>query len=334
MEEKRRERYLDVVKAAGAVAIVALHTLSNTANTAGYIPDTRRLAFHVIHQFLYSAVPVFMLATGAGFLSSGRDNGYKGMARHIVKVAVCILVFGFLFGGIKMLADGEPLRLGALCVRILTDSTWTHMWYLYRLLGIYLCMPWISAFMNHAGIKEQLVFAGVLLWFCCIYPYAAGLAGFIPAEVMPVSGMWIFYVVAGGLLGKVENMGKYRLQAGAATLLAAAAVVWQGLQGTEYVLSETHPFEMLLAVSLFADIRILCGERSSAPWLRQMAQAALGIYVIHPVFIHICVKLLHFNPQHHMPLLTLPLSILVIFSCSAVVTVILRKVPFVRKYLL
>lgn len=179
MKGNVRELYLDIVKTVGAVAIVALHTLSNTIYVAGeYISDTRYMIANVLHQFLYLAVPVFVLATGAGFLSGGRDNSYKNMKNHIIKTVSCITCFGLLFALVNALADGGQLMPGNLILSVLTDNTWSHMWYLYRLLGIYLCMPLLSAFMNHTGMKDQIIFAGSILFFSCLYPYVAGLAGF------------------------------------------------------------------------------------------------------------------------------------------------------------
>ena len=257
------------------------------------------------------------------------------MNKHIIKVTSCIIFFGCLFGGVKMLAEGEQISLRILCLKILTDSTWAHMWYLYRLLGVYLCMPLLSAFMKHSDVKEQIIFAGLLLFFFCVYPYGAGLAGFIPAEIMPVSGIWLFFVTAGGVIGGMrENLKKYRWLAAAGILIGGAAVFWESAQGVEHVLDEAHPFELLLAISLFAEIRILCEKKPSVPKLELLAQNALGIYIIHPIFIHVCVKLLHFNPQYHMPLLTLPFTILIIFACSAAAAGVLRRLPLVRKYLL
>lgn len=336
MDQKVRERYLDVVKAAGALAVTALHTISSTLNAGGgYLSDFQCMIMHVLHQFLYCAVPLFVLATGAGFLTAERSCSYGNMKKHIIKVTACIIVFGCLFGGVKMLAEGEQISLRILCLKILTDSTWAHMWYLYRLLGVYLCMPLLSAFMKHSDVKEQIIFAGLLLFFFCVYPYGAGLAGFIPAEIMPVSGIWLFYVTAGGVIGGMrENLKKYRWLAAAGILIGGAAVFWESAQGVEHVLDEAHPFELLLAISLFAEIRILCEKKASVPKLERLAQNALGIYIIHPIFIHVCVKLLHFNPQYHMPLLTLPFTILIIFACSAAAAGVLRKLPLVRKYLL
>lgn len=107
---------------------------------------------------------------------------------------------------------------------------------------------------------------------------------------------------------------------------------WEGMQGV--ILSEEHPAQVLFAVSLFSEAKLLCAGRSSPVWLEALAKNMLGVYIIHPVWIHVCLRLLKFNPQHHMPVLTVPLTILVIYGLSVGVVMFLRRIPIVRKYLL
>lgn len=337
MRQGYRNQYLDVLKVVGTMSIVALHTMSNTIHAAGYVSDIHGLCIHVIHQLLYTAVPVFIMVTGAGFLATGRDNSYKGMRKNILKLVLCIVLFGTLFWVVEQIASGEQLQIWSLIEAILGDGTWSHMWYLYRLLGIYLCMPLLTAFVNQASLKDQVIFAGLLLFFFCIYPLVAGVTGIFAAEVMPFTGIWFFYVMAGGILGRLslEALKKYRWLALAGTIVSAGSILSVGFhQGVTYIFSESHPLTTLLAVSLFATIRILCGENGSRSWQRRLAENSLGCYIIHPIFIHMCVRIFRFNPQNHLPILSLPLTVLVIFAISMAVSDMLRRVPVVRKFLL
>lgn len=332
-----REKYLDVLKVIGTMSIVALHTLSNTIHAAGYVSDVHGLCIHVIHQILYTAVPVFILVTGACFLATGRDNSYEGMSRNILKLVLCIVSFGTLFWAVEQIMAGEQLQVRSLIAAIIGDGTWSHMWYLYRLLGVYLCMPLLAAFMNHVPLKDQLIFAGLLLFFFCIYPFVAGVTGIFAAEVMPFTGIWLFYVVTGGILGRlpVDTLRKHRWLALTGTIVGLGCILSVSIQqGVTYIFSESNPLTALLSISLFVDIRILCGQNGSRPWQRRFAENSLGCYIIHPIFIHVCVRIINFNPQNHLPILTLPLTVLVIFLITMAVSDILRRVPVVKIFLL
>ena len=198
-------------------------------------------------------------------------------------------------------------------------------------------MPLLAAFANHVSLKDQVIFAGLLLFFFCVYPFVAGVTGVFTAEIMPFTGIWFFYVLTGGILGKLplNTLRKHRWLSLAGTIVGVGSILSVSFQqGVTYIFSESHPLTALLAISLFVDIRILCGENDSLLWQRRLAENSLGCYIIHPIFIHVCVRILRFNPQNYLPLLTLPITILVIFVISMAVSDILRRVSVIRKFLL
>ena len=127
MGREYRERYLDILKIAGSLCIVSLHTMSNTLNAGGYFPDFHVRVILALHQLLYTAVPVFLLSTGAGFMASERNNSFGGMKRNIIKVLSCIILFGALFWGIEQVALGNALHLEDMLLAILGDATWSHI---------------------------------------------------------------------------------------------------------------------------------------------------------------------------------------------------------------
>lgn len=107
--------------------IVMLHTMSNTMNAGGfYVSDFRIKVWYVLHQFLFTAVPLFIMATGAGFLSTGRSCGYRDMGRHIARIVCCILFFGTLFYVVRMLVERNPFGPADLILAIFQDNTWSH----------------------------------------------------------------------------------------------------------------------------------------------------------------------------------------------------------------
>ena len=265
-----------------------------------------------------------------------RDNSYRGMRKYIVKLLSCIILFGILFGCVNQLAAGEFIQVRSLIQAILGNGPWSHMWFLYRLLGIYLCMPLLSAFTVHASRRDQVVLVGTLFLFFFLCPFVSGWLGYYVTNVMPVEGIWLFYVLAGALLGGVslKTLKKYGWIALTGTFVGTAGILIVGIwQGTDYIFSEAHPLTLLLAVSLFAAARILWGGKPSRLFLGKLAANSLGVYIIHPVFIHACVLLLGFNPQVWLPVFMVPLTVLIIFAVSEAVVYLLRQIPLITKYL-
>ncbi len=327
--------YLDLLKVLGAVSIVALHTLSLTISRAAYLPDSWWSTKHILHQFFYVAVPVFVLATGAGFFSAGKERTYRNMWPYILKMMLCILVFGTAYSlGNQLLKTGgmDPMTV---LWDVLSDRSASHLWYLYRLLGIYLCMPLFSVFFRNAARKVSLIFTLILLLFTCVLPY---FVGFVEAwtwvDVLPVTSVWVFYVFAGALLENADN--ETLLKSG--WVWIPAAVIGGFWIYSEAALgispSENHPGVVLLALSIFAGGKILCRHRTSGMILRQAAACSLGVYIIHPVFLHVILKLLPDNPWYMNRFTVLPLMMAAGYGAALLTTYLLRLIPGVKKYLL
>lgn len=333
----RRKLYLDVVKVWGMFAIILLHTLSNTMQEARpFVSALQASVVHSIHQLLYTAVPLFLLATGAGFLSGREKCSYADMKGHIIKILVCIFLFGGLFWTIECILTGGQWTVKDMILAILTDATWSHTWYLYRILGIYLVMPLLSAFMCHVSRKEQVVLAGILLFLESLYPHVAGMIGFVPAAVSPVEGISLFYVLAGGILGGIDGnrLKKAGWGVAASALISGGMILGKGLQGNAYILKEDYPMSLFFAVCLFAGIKILCEGKASSHRIGSIARCSLGIYIVHPIFIHFLVKIVKWNPQYTAPVIMLPLMALVVLSASYLTVLTARHLAWVRKYIL
>lgn len=335
MDKKERELYLDVIKVCGGIAIVALHTLSNTLHSAyGAIPVLQRVVVHVFHQCLYTAVPVFALATGSGFLAQDRAWDYRSMRKHIVKILNCIVLFGCLFWTIEAVVAGEQWSLSGMVTAVLVDATWSHMWYLYKLLGIYLCIPVLSVFVRNTTAVQQACCAALLFFFQIAYPYIGGLIGFIPAAVLPIDGTWLFYVLMGGLLGRLsldKTWQKWGLCIGMAVSLGGVALT--AARGEEYILLEDFPFTAIFAVCLFGSVKILLAHKKSGRRITVAGGAALGVYIIHPVFLQALVRISGWNPQLVMPIISIPLTAALIYLCSLTAVLLVSKIGIIKKYL-
>ncbi len=62
-------------------------------------------------------------------------------------------------------------------------------------------------------------------------------------------------------------------------------------------------------------------------------EAALGVYIIHPVFLQALVRIAGWNPQLVMPVVSIPLTVALIYLCSLAVVTLASKIRLVKKYL-
>ncbi|MEG0767859.1 MAG: hypothetical protein RR482_09095, partial [Clostridia bacterium] len=89
----------------------------------------------------------------------------------------------------------------------------------------------------------------------------------------------------------------------------------------------------LWAMSLFLLSKRVFSQPVGRGWL-WFSRVSFGVYLIHPLVINVLMKVLHVQPLAFLPWLSVPVFGVGVFAVSAAITWLLRKVAFVRKYIL
>ena len=89
------------------------------------------------------------------------------------------------------------------------------------------------------------------------------------------------------------------------------------------------PFVCIASVGLF--FLVTNQAVRSGNILRVLSGCTWGIYLLHPFFINVVLKVLHLDLVSSMPYVKLPLLGIFIFLCSFAGTYILRQIPLIKK---
>ncbi len=170
---KREEKY-DLLRIIAAVAVIMIHvsglyiTAYNDPNIFGQIYKNNLLVsifFNTISRF---AVPCFIMLSGAFILSNPKNKNYKYFYKnsfkkiwiHLIIFSILYLLYNitkgiltsnnilFIIKPIKSLIKGEP---------------YSHLWYLYMLIGVYICAPFIICLKDNIGEKNFSKFSWIFL---------------------------------------------------------------------------------------------------------------------------------------------------------------------------
>ena len=148
---------------------------------AFYKKRISRILFPVlIWSFLYNMFPWF--------------TGVLGLPKEIIGDFFCYTQ------GSESQALGDALKDVAM-IPFQFSFKENHMWYMYLLLGLYLYMPFFSAWIEKAGEKEKRLFLGI--WFVSLFlPYAeAYIAPLFGVNYLYGEATWnaygLFYYFAG-----------------------------------------------------------------------------------------------------------------------------------------
>ena len=148
MARSERVGWIEHARALGACAVALLHVLVST-QSATEMSATHVLVYDLVNiTFCRWAVPAFFMITGMLLLDPGRTLGWDRAWRYARRMLVVLATFGLAFACMQEVwtrrAEGVPITwevLPASVVDVLTMNTWTHLWYVYALLGVYLVLP-------------------------------------------------------------------------------------------------------------------------------------------------------------------------------------------------
>lgn len=83
---------------------------------------------------------------------------------------------------------------------MINGNSWSHLWYLYALIGLYLILPMLKAFVNNSNEKTLLYLISVIFIFSFVIKLIDKVSGATIAFEIPITGFAIFYALAGKLL--------------------------------------------------------------------------------------------------------------------------------------
>lgn len=167
--------YIDVLRAVATLMTVFIHVSLN--NWYGYIGTTNWTVFTAYGCLVRACVPVFFMISGALLLDENRKLDVKRLFTHnILRLAGFLLVWSFIYQlyhlGVRREAGdiSAAVMLQQSLENIFTGSTQAHLWFIYSLIGLYLCLPVLRVFTGHAQKRHLEYF--LLLWalFQTVFP--------------------------------------------------------------------------------------------------------------------------------------------------------------------
>lgn len=353
---KEREIFLDKLKVAAACAVVLLHTVTGVLDTADLSPyPLENKVFLILVDLSSWCVPVFLLISGYLFLNPGREISMgKMLTKYCRRVVLALLAFGTPYACLELIAtEGRfrPGMPGEAFLMVLQGRSWSHMWYLYLLLILYLLTPglkWVLARIPKPAVYGLL---GLLFAECSMLPFLFRLLQYEKNLLIPEEGIYFFYYVCGylfakkgadgkgnpaGEAGSGSRMGGYFLSA--FSLLLTAGMACSRLSAEYPVrMGYNYPFTLFLALALFGRGFCSRGRRSAdsggIPWGR-LADMSFAVYLVHPVFLNLAYKFFRITPLSYPLGISLPLFFLGALLPAGGCAWIVEKIPPLKKYVL
>ncbi|MBI3622192.1 MAG: acyltransferase family protein, partial [Nitrospirae bacterium] len=326
---------------------VFLHVVSPMVAEPSAVPRWWWWTVNVYDAFLRPCVPLFVMVSGLLLLDPSKVESLGlFFKKRMMKVLLPFLFWGVIYLVVKASIQATPLSLPAMLRELVSGPIYTHFWFLYMILGLYLAAPILRVYVAHAPVTLQYYF--LALWFMAasIFPLMQTITGVSIGIPLVVATQYVGYFVLGPLLR--ERVLGPRALAPAVALFAGCGLFTAAATGAIVIrFGSFHglfyeflsPNVVVMSVCAFLILR-------SLPWQRMMARHRLvsgaitqlsawsfGIYIVH----YLLVELLRYGKLGIVlpgpawpPLITAPVTAAVALAMSVAVVAVIRLVPLGR----
>ena len=280
-----RKQFLDVLRVLATCAVVLMHVLTGATDVtdASIVPEYRSLLLSVMDLVTW-CVPIFLMISGYLFLNPERTLTYPVMIKkYCRRIALAILLFGVPYAASELVVAEKSFRVMMIPEALkmtLTGHTWSHMWYLYLILFLYLITPLLKKVLQILPVWSVVAVMAVIFLGSSVAPFLNKVLDINSIPVLPDGGVYFLYYLCGYLFamrevcvdkaessvtsGKRESMeaGDHTEPARGRRIgnvwLTASAVLIMGmilsrtLAGFSIQMAYNYPFTVLFAVLLFA----------------------------------------------------------------------------------
>ena len=373
-----RKQFLDVLRVLATCAVVLMHVLTGATDVtdASIVPEYRSLLLSVMDLVTW-CVPIFLLISGYLFLNPERTLTYPVMIKkYCRRIALAILLFGVPYAASELVVAERTFRIRMIPEALkmtLTGHTWSHMWYLYLILFLYLITPLLKKVLRVLPVWGVVAMMAVIFLGSSVAPFLNKVLDVNSSPVLPDGGVYFLYYLCGYLFAvrevcvdKAESSGTSGkgMEAGLDTepvrgkrignvWLMAAAVLMMGmilsrtLAGFSIQMAYNYPFTVLLAVLLFAAGWNGSIKKHRIPW-QEAGALSFAVYLVHPVYVNLLYKFVKITPftvleqcgvqsvaaGQAVLILLLAAFCLVVLALATATAWVLRKIPVLRKYVL
>jgi surface polysaccharide O-acyltransferase-like enzyme len=342
--------FLDVTRILAVLGVVAIHVVGGSV-AAGEVG----LGIVALDMGLIAAVPVFFMMSGALTLDprAHRRGTADFLRRRAVRIIPATIVWSaFYIVVIRGAVSGGEVTPGALLGMVVDGTTYTHLYFLFAIAGLYLLAPVLHPFLaENEGSRTWVVGLVACLWTLVVT--GIGRAGdVIDGSPVPLQlGTFTFALVYLGyfVLGRAVLVRPIPRSAAVVGLMSVpgfvALLTWSYLRSRRAA-AEGDPdlWERLLApgyialpvmvysLVLMASISSLCrGWRvgsGTEKVLRTLGTATFGIFLVHFAVLVVLRTSFPALDSHDGP------ALLVLWTATAVISsaiaLVGQRVPLLR----
>lgn len=335
-----RKLYIDYLRVIAVIGVVILH-VSGTCRV-GNVKSVQWQVSNIVDSMVRWQVPVFVMISGA--LMLGRNLTIKRIIKcNVWKIYRVLLCWSIIYA-VFIRINGATL-MWSIRKAIIGP---THLWFLWMIMGLYIIVPFLDEIVKRDDLLKLFVVIAFISSFLMsdivrLLPYVNEKIGELINEIYTTINFnfavgYVGYFVTGYYLDKVEISKKYRIIIyilgilGLLTTIVGSSLSSLALNDSTEMFFENMGINIyFMSMAVFVSIKYSVKEGKESRTLTLLCKCSLGIYLVHELIIDELVKYIQYDCENMNIIVYLLIISVVTFLISFTISLILNKIPVIRK---
>lgn len=339
-----KEAYIELLRAVATIAVFFLHI--NMTLVANYSIDEIGVWSYAIFNDCYImvkwAVPCFIMISGALLLNPSRNVTYEKIKKYIIRMALVLLTFGVFYAFTELFFETRRISITIVLksvLNMLQGQSWSHMWYVYMLIGLYLITMPLRYVMDKVTEKELEGMVIGLALGLFIVPSINTVFSLKLENYMLISEYIGWYVIGYYLSVTKKNWVKLAIPIAIVSVILMIGLENISLFQRNESFLLNHQTKNVLTLGLGMSVFVLVKsivrvvDYKEGAFCRIICENSFAIYLIHPFWINLIYKVFKITPLSFPIYIGIPVLFLVVFIMSLISGAVVRNIPLIRKIL-
>lgn len=343
-EVTKRIVFFDYLKVFAALAVIIIHVTYQNYFSVG-VNTYEWQTMNFFNSISRWGIMIFIMISGALFLN--RDISIKKLySKYILRLVIVFIVWSIFYAFLNY--DSVELFVETFLYG------YYHMWFILRLLGLYICIPIIKLIVKDKKITKYFLILAFVFEFListlylfkyfgitslnsvvtCIYEYSVQIK---PSIILGYTS----YFILGYYLNNIDLNKKQRIIIYILGIIGfIATIVLNSLvsiigKETLVVFNGDFSINVLLeTIAIFTFFKYSNFKNIKLNSLfSKLSTYTLGIYLVHPFILEQIDNILGLNSLTFDPIVSTILVSLIVMFISTIISFILHKIPIIKEYI-
>lgn len=345
-KNQEKQLWIEILRIIACISVILLHVSAIGVSNLD-VNSKEWPAYVIFNSISRIGVCCFVMISGALFLGGGRGkNICKMYKKYIFRIAILLIVWSIAFFVLRLLnGNFESISFKTIMIELING--YYHLWYLWMIIGLYAITPILNKIIEDDNICKYFLF------LCIVVCWIPGMLEVVPQIEKIVNEvfqekMFVFfplgytgYYVLGYYLynNKIKHRKIFITLGIIGMIYAVLGAIFYGRhigiasQATYNNLTLNIACYSALVFVIFKEkIGSIQFTKKTRNIVYKLADSTVGIYLVHVVFVQIFSDHIIRKLNYRYPNISI-LNTILIFLFSYITTVIIKKIPYIGKWI-